>query len=208
MVKQTIKQELDPVRQPLLWQCKDLDNVVSHYQDFLAAMAQLGFLLDQTVFVKMLKKLFEGDATVLKSFAEVMSKCLTYCKKKSSSISSGAKTTAAVVRVARTWAKQSCMQSPDTQQTGESPQSSSELELAVSPDAADEDAMKALEHAKAMFKGSSSSSRGLKRNASVFSVASSEAGAAAAELPAASTLPVPTKAKEAEQAKVHNKTFM
>ena len=44
-------------------------------------MAQLGFLIDQTVFLKVLKKIFQGDPTDLKSFAEVMSKCLTYWKK-------------------------------------------------------------------------------------------------------------------------------
>ena len=205
LVKRNITQELDPVRQPLLWQSKDLDNVVSAYQDFLVAMAQLGFLVDQAVLVKALKKFFEGDAIVLKNFAQVMSKCLTYCKRTSSSISSGAKTAPAVVKVARAWAKRppSEMESSRTPQIVESPHSSSDLEIELTT-TADEDATKALAMAKAMFSGSASSSRPLKRNASIFSVASSEAEAPAAELPAASTEPPPTKAKKAEQAKVHN----
>jgi hypothetical protein len=162
-------------------------------------MAQLGLLLDQSLFVKVLKKYFEGDARLLKEFAQVMSKCVSHCKGKSKCISSGAKTQAAVLRVARAWgpAKHGSSESNDTmsQQTGRDTQlaiDDSEPELTICT--ADEDAaMKALAQAKAMFGGGSS--KGLKRNTSVCSVASSQ-GAETKE-------PEPKEAKKAAGAKVH-----
>jgi len=199
LVKQNIKEGLDPARNQLLWKSTDLDLVVGHYQEFLVAMAQLGLLLDQSLFVKVLKKFFEGDARLLKEFAQVMGKSLSYCKARSVGISSGAKTHAAVLRVARAWgpAKHSSSESHDTmsQQTGQDTQlaiDDSEPELTICT--ADEDAaMKALAQAKAMFGGGSS--KGLKRNASVCSVASSQ-GAETKE-------PEPKEAKKAAGAKVH-----
>ena len=122
LVKDHIGHELDPIRQPGLWQSKDLDNVVSHYQEFLAGMAQLGLLLEQLVFLKVLKKQFAGDPIILKNFAEVMCRCLMHCKRKTKGISSGAKTSAAVLRVTKVWAiaqsrqqSSSSLQSSDTQ---------------------------------------------------------------------------------------------
>ena len=158
LVKEHIKHDLDPTKHSGLWKSTDLDKVVGHYQDFLAAMAMLGSFFDHQVFVKVLKKLFEGDPTVLKNFAKVMSQCLTNCKLKSKMISSGAKTHAAVLRVARARAKHSSSQSLDTEeQTVEkSEQSDSELEfLNMSVGEAEVDAKTALAQAHAMFSSSS-----------------------------------------------------
>ena len=198
LVKLTIGEDLDPAAHPKLWQTQDLEKVVHAYQEFLATMAQHGMLLDQSVFVKVLKKQFEGDATLLKAFAEVMGKCLAHCKKKSASISSGAKTDAAVLRVARAWAKNqpaknSSENITDTQLTDGDSQSSDLEVMTVSTQAASAEeleAQKALTQAKAAFKCSSSSSRALKRNASALSVSSSRGeptAASAASNPATKT---------------------
>jgi len=202
LVKLTIGEDLDPVAQPKLWQTKNLEKVVIYYQEFLATMAQRGMLLDQSVFVKVLKKQFEGDATLLKAFAEAMGKCLSHCKKKSAHISSGAKTDAAVLRVARAWAKNqpaknSSQDITDTQLTDGDSQSSDLEVMTVSLQAASAEeleAQKALTQAKAAFQSSSSSSRMLKRNASALSVASSNVeptAAFAASSPATKTAEPP-----------------
>ena len=202
LVKLTIGEDLDPAAQPKLWKTNDLEKVVKNYQEFLATMAQRGMLLDQSVFVKVLKKQFEGDATLLKAFAEAMGKCLSHCKKKSVHISSGAKTDAAVLRVARAWAKNqpaknSSQNITDTQLTDGDSQSSDLEVMTVSTQAASAEeleAQKALTQAKAAFQGSSSSSRVLKRNASALSVASSKGeptAASAASNPATKTAEPP-----------------
>ena len=105
LVKANIKQELDPVVNTELWLHADMDKVVNHYQDFLAAVAQTGKFLPQNPLHKVLRKVFAGDPHVLKQFAMVMDKALKYCKSKSRMISSGCKTPAAVLRIARAWAK-------------------------------------------------------------------------------------------------------
>ena len=204
LVKLTIGEDLDPAAHPKLWQTQDLEKVVKNYQEFLATMAQRGMLLDQSVFVKVLKKQFEGDATLLKAFAEAMGKCLSHCKKKSVHISSGAKTDAAVLRVARAWAKNqpakisnSSQNITDTQLTDGDSQSSDLEVMTVSTQAASAEeleAQKALTQAKAAFQSSSSSSRVLKRNASALSVASSQGeptAASAASNPATKTAEPP-----------------
>ena len=198
LVKLTIGEDLDPAAHPKLWQTQDLEKVVHAYQEFLATMAQHGMLLDQSVFVKVLKKQFEGDATLLKAFAEAMGKCLAHCKKKAANITSGAKTDAALLRVARAWAKNQPAKSSsenitDTQLTdGDSQSSDLEVMTVSSPAASAEEleAQKALTQAKAAFKCSPSSSRALKRNASALSVSSSmgePTAASAASNPATKT---------------------
>ena len=207
LVKLTIGEDLDPVAQPKLWKTNDLEKVVKNYQEFLATMAQRGMLLDQSVFVKLLKKQFEGDATLLKAFAEAMGKCLAHCKKKSASISHGAKTDAAVLRVARAWAKNqpgknSSQDLTDTQLTDGDSQSSELSQVSIevmtvstqAASAEELEAQKALTQAKAAFQSSSSSSRVLKRNASALSVASSKGeptAASAASNPATKTAEPP-----------------
>ncbi len=77
MVKANIKQELDPVVNTELWLHADMDKVVNHYQDFLAAVAQTGKLLPrQRNLCTVLRKVFAGDPHVLKQFATIMDKAL------------------------------------------------------------------------------------------------------------------------------------
>ncbi len=183
IVKGTIKQELDPCAHPLLWQGKDLELVIGHYQDFLVAIAQTGCKLDQAVLVKVLRKLFEGDSKTFNSFAATMQRGLSHCRTKGKSISSGAKTTSGVLRVCKAVAKQ-----VDSDQPLESPESSDvEVTKASEVNVDALAASRCLASAKAMFASSSSGSelRSLKRSASVLSVASSETEVPLAAGPAA-----------------------
>ena len=175
IVKGTIKQELDPCAHTFLWQSKDLELVIGHYQDFLVAIAQTGCKLDQAVLVKVLRKLFEGDSKTFNSFAATMQRGLSHCRTKGKSISSGAKTTSGVLRVCKAVAKQ--LRSPDSDQPPESPESS-DVEVTQASEVKEDEleARKCLARAQTMFGSSSSGSelRSLKRSASVLSVASSE----------------------------------
>ncbi len=73
----------------------------------LAAIAQRGCKLDRKCFEKVLRNLFERDTKTLQSFAGTMQQCLSHCRVKSYSISSGAETSSGVLRVSRAYAKDS-----------------------------------------------------------------------------------------------------
>jgi len=180
LVKANIKQELDPVVNTELWLHVDMDKVVNHYQDFLAAVAQTGkFLPRQRNLCTVLRKVFAGDPHVLKQFATIMDKALKYSKFKAKSISSGCKTPTAVLRIAHVWAKhtpekQGSSQTLSSGAALEAEDASSDVEV-LGPESPREEenaaAQKALADAQKMF--ASSSSRELKRNVSLLSVASS-----------------------------------
>ena len=179
LVKANIKQEFDPVVNTELWLQTDMDQVVNHYQDFLAAFAEKGQYLPQKQLCTTLRKTFAGDPHLLKQFATIMDKALKYCRSKSKGISSGCKTPAAVLRIARAWAKhlpekQSSSQTLSSGAALEAEDASSDVEVLKLEDPREEEnaaAQKALADAQKMF--ASSSSRELKRNVSLLSVASS-----------------------------------
>jgi len=182
MVKQHIKDDLDPSKHQLLWQGRSDEGVLENYQDFLTAVAQLGRYLDKTMLFKVVRKQFEGENSLLKEFTDVMARVLKDTKRKSKQIRSGARTSKALLRLSRAWLKSSgdSKQSSSSQLVAESSDASdasasSEVEMHVLPQDESEadEASKALALAKAMFPSAGpSSSRGLKREHSVISVAS------------------------------------
>ena len=175
LVKDHIKPALDPVENPKLWHNIEMDNIVANYEDFLAAFAAQGLYFHQKKLHAVLRQLFAGDPKVLYEFATVMDKALKYTKNKARSVKSGSKTCPPVLRVARTWTRQSSSQSlttagaeeadSDLQIEDSSTSGPTELSEAV-------DAQKSLADAQQMF--GSGATRALKRQASIFSVASSD----------------------------------
>ena len=175
LVKDHIKPALDPVENPKLWHHIEMDYIVANYEDFLAAFAAQGLYFHQKKLHAVLRQLFAGDPKVLYEFATVMDKALKYTKNKARSVKSGSKTCPPVLRVARTWTRQSSSQSLTTARAEEedsdlqiedsSTSGPTELSEAV-------DAQKSLADAQQMF--GSGATRALKRQASIFSVASSE----------------------------------
>ena len=180
LVKDHIKSALDPVENPALWQQIDMDNVVTHYEDFLAAFATKGLYFHQKKLHAVLKKSFAGDPKVLKEFAQVMDKALKYTKQKARSVKSGAKTCLPLLRVTRTWKRHSSSQSLATAGAEEKEEEEEDSDLQIQdistsvPTELSEavDAQKSLADARQMF--GSGATRALKRQASVVSVASSE----------------------------------
>ena len=63
IVKQHIKDELDPSKNQLLWQGRTDEGVLENYQDFLTAVAQLGHYLDKTMLFKVVRKQFIIEMT-------------------------------------------------------------------------------------------------------------------------------------------------
>ena len=177
LVKDHIKSALDPVENPALWQRIEMDYIVTNYEDFLAAFAKKGLYFHQKMLHTVLKKLFAGDPKVLKEFAQVIDKALKYTKEKARSVKSGAKTCPPLLRVARTWTRHSSSQSLATA-GAEEEEEDSDLQIEDSstsgPTELSEavDAQKSLADARRIF--GSGATRALKRQASVFSVASSE----------------------------------
>ena len=107
LIKNNIKQEHDPVVHPTLWRYRDIDCVVEHYQEFLAAISDQGKLFAKTELTYALKKQFAGDPKVIKEFADVLVAALAHCKAKSRQIRNGSKTFGPVLRVATLWQKHS-----------------------------------------------------------------------------------------------------
>ena len=183
IVKQHIKDELDPSKNQLLWQGRTDEGVLENYQDFLTAVAQLGRYLDKTILFKVVRKQFEGENNLLKEFSDLLARVCIETKRKSMQMTSGAKLSTAMLRLCRAWLKSSDggkagQQSSSSQLLAESPEASdasasSDLEMTLPLESEVDEASKALALAKAMFPPANpSSTRGLKRNLSVISVAS------------------------------------
>ena len=182
LIKNNIKQEHDPVVHPGLWRYRDIECVVEHYQEFLAAISDQGKLLVKrelrcALMKEFARRRFAGDPNLVKEFAEVLVGALAHCKEKSRQIRSGNKTFGPVLRIASIWQKHSS--SSTLVATEEAANSDSEVEEVLtnkSKDLGDQlAAQKFLLDAQKMF-GAGSSMKTLKRHASVCSVASSEVG--------------------------------
>ena len=172
LVKNNINKEKDPAVHPKLWRRKDMDFIVGHYSDLLAAISEKGHYLPKKELWEVVWKQFGGDPGLMKEFAEVIVRALTYCKRKSRMICSGTKTCGPVVRIARIWAKQGSRQnlattaaSSDSEVEEISMCNATNLEEALA-------AQKALVDAHNMF--ASGETRALKRRISICSEASSE----------------------------------
>jgi len=164
-----------------------MDFLVGHYEDFFAAVAKTGQTLCQGTFVKALQKQFEADPKMLTDFAKKMLAGVSHILSKSKSISSGSKTAAAVLRVARLYQKAVATESsaPKALAPKALDDSSDDVEELLShgeagvdfvfqdlPAGSSEDAAAqvALAKAKAMFSGGGDKT--LKRESSVVSVTS------------------------------------
>ena len=178
LIKNNIKQDHDPVVHPGLWRYRDIDCVVEHYQEFLAAISDQGKLLVKrelryALMKEFARRRFAGDPNLVKEFAEVLVGALAHCKEKSRQIRSGNKTFGPVLRIASIWQKHSS--SSTLAATEEAANSDSEVEEVLTNKDLGEElaAQKFLLDAQKMF-GAGSSKKTLKRHASVCSVASSE----------------------------------
>ena len=103
VLKAIAKTELteNPSKSQLLWMHKSLDDVAENCESFLIQIAGLGRRLNKKMLIRVLKNQYEGDATVIQSFANCLHESLNYCRKKRRSIRSGTKTRPAVLRICK-----------------------------------------------------------------------------------------------------------
>ena len=173
LVKNNINKEKDPAVHPKLWRRKDMDFIVGHYSDLLAAISEKGHYLPKKELSEVVLKQFGGDPGLMKEFAEVIALALKYCKEKSRMIRSGAKTCGPVLRIARIWAKQGSSQKLATTSAASSDLEVEEISRSNATNLEEAlDAQKALVDAHNMF--ASGETRALKRRISICSEASSE----------------------------------
>ena len=84
------------------WFC-DPALVCSNYENFLVSVAKTGHRLDSIVFPKVLKEVFECDVQSLAKFAKALTAALAYARSKCTQVSSGLKTSKAVLKIVQAY---------------------------------------------------------------------------------------------------------
>jgi hypothetical protein len=197
LIKDTIKNEINPVQFPLLWRGLAHEDFMENYQDFFAAAAATGLLLSSTVLKKALKKQFAGDPVCLEEFADKLCKTHSKCKHGAKNVVTGEKTTEVVNRITKIWKRNSSsINSSSTLSSGAShvveidKKDMFDNETEAEAEAEDDEnpyqrSKTTLADTIALFKTSSSSSssktsKSLKRTISIASSCCSEVEASAA----------------------------
>jgi len=88
----------DPRKTTQIWNCSDLDYVVSQHVKFLCGIAFTGCSINETILTKCMRDMFPG-AQECKDLAKKLAEALSYCRSKGVRMSSGSKTQAAVMQV-------------------------------------------------------------------------------------------------------------
>ena len=107
LIKDTIKNDFNPVQFPLLWRGLNHEDFTENYQDFFAGAAATGLLLSSPVLKKALKSQFAGHPVCLEEFAEKLCKTHSKCKHGAKNVVTGEKTTEAVNRITKIWKRNS-----------------------------------------------------------------------------------------------------
>ena len=107
LIKDTIKNEFNPVQFPLLWRGLNHEDFTENYQDFFAGAAATGMLLSSPVLKKALKSQFAGEPVCLEEFAEKLCRTHSKCKHGAKNVVTGENLTAAVNRITKIWKRNS-----------------------------------------------------------------------------------------------------
>ena len=199
LIKDTINDEINPVKFPQLWRGRDHDMFMETYQEFFAAAAATNQLLDKSILKQVVKSQLKGDAVLTDEFSDKLCRSHSKCKHEAKSMVNGDKLNKGVRRVATIW-KRSWTTSSEATSFDVIESDNKDIDnidtANTTQDNADDDAYqtakKTLEVTVALFSssgssvGSSSTSKTLKRNISSISVGSSggsdvDASAACAE---------------------------
>ena len=203
LIKDTINEEINPVKFPQLWRGREHYIFMETYQEFFAAAATTNQLLEKSILKQVLKSQFAGEPALTDDFGEKLCKAHSKCKNEAKNMVNGDKTNKGVRRVSSIWKRSATTSSEATSfdvvesDNKDTDNKIEDLDKATTTqDNADDDAYqtskKTLEVTVALFTdssssvGSSSTSKTLKRNVSSISVGSSgcsdvEASAACAE---------------------------
>jgi len=179
LIKENIKNETNPVQNPLLWSGVDHDNFMDNYKEFFAAAAATGMLLSSVFMKRAMKSQFAGDQKTLEDFADSVCHAHSRCKNGSKNVKDGRFLTETVRKVTMIWKRtssSSTSRSSSTFSSGASHASQdveNEIDNKSDDDQCLQESKSALADAIAMFQTSSSSSKSLKRTMSTVSIGSS-----------------------------------
>ena len=176
LIKENIKNETNPVQNPLLWRGVDHDDFMDNYKEFFAAAAATGMLLSSVFMKRAVKSQFAGDQKTLEDFADSVCHAHSRCKNGSKNVKDGRFLTETVRKVSMIWKSSETSRSSSTVSSGASHASQdveNEFDNKADDDQCLQEAESSLANAMAMFQNSSSSSKSLKRTMSTVSIASS-----------------------------------
>ena len=176
LIKENIKNETNPVQNPLLWRGVDHDDFMDNYKEFFAAAAATGMLLSSVFMKRAMKSQFAGDQKTLEDFADSVCHAHSRCKNGSKNVKDGRFLTETVRKVSMIWKSSETSRSSSTVSSGASHASQdveNEFDNKADDDECLQEAESSLANAMAMFQNSSSSSKSLKRTMSTVSIASS-----------------------------------
>ena len=179
LIKENIKNETNPVQNPLLWRGVDHDDFMDNYKEFFAAAAATGMLLSSVFMKRAVKSQFAGDQKTLEDFADSVCHAHSRCKNLTKNVKDGRFLTETVRKVTMIWKRTNASletsRSSSTVSSGASLASQdveNEFDNKADDDQCLQEAESALANAMAMFQ-TSSSSKSLKRIMSTVSIASS-----------------------------------
>ena len=195
MIKENIKDEDNPVLNPMLWLGKGYDEFMTNYGQFFEAAARTGKLLSLECLKRALRNQIQGDARVLQDFAKQVVETHSRCKHGSKNVNCGGLLSPAVRNVSMIWKseiKRTSSSSSCSTFKSEALPASQDVENEIDDNEDDDHGLQvsksALASTFALWKTDTSSNKSLKRNASCQSIASSccsdaEAPAGAKEQP-------------------------
>jgi hypothetical protein len=178
LIKENIKNETNPVQNPLLWRGVDHDDFMDNYKEFFAAAAATGMLLSSVFMKRAVKSQFAGDQKTLEDFADSVCHAHSRCKNGSKNVKDGRFLTETVRKVTMIWKRTNASEtsrSSSTVSSGASHASQdveNEFDNKADDDQCLQESKSALANAIAMFQ-TSSSSKSLKRTMSTVSITSS-----------------------------------
>lgn len=159
LIKGNIKD--DPGQVTGLWKTDDIEDAVVNFNGFLCAVAAKGCRLSKAALLQRLKKLFKTDHFTLEDFAGKLSQALKYCHDKGKRMTSGRKTSQAVLKVIAAYGLKISKAAPSTSELEPEADDASIVSSQASDDAdleelfadgdADGGALAALQAAKGMY---------------------------------------------------------
>ena len=147
----------------------DADEVCANYEKFFIAVAKEGYRLEQKIFTKVLKDVFDCDVITLGKFAKQLKEALSHARSKRLGMTTGEKLDDAVLKIVLAYNSSDCKLDPASSQSDL--EQASQIVVEDDEDATT-NAQSLFDAARKMFAAPQLPSRPLQR---VFSIASSSA---------------------------------
>ena len=158
-----------PSKSQALWM-GDADEICANYEQFLIAVAKEGYRLEQKIFTKVLKDVFDCEIVTLGKFAKQLKEALSHARSKVRGMTTGEKLDDAVLRIVLAYNSSECKLDPASSQSDL--EQASQIPVVDDDEDATTNAQSLFDAARKMFAAPQLPSRPLQR---VLSIASSSA---------------------------------